>query len=127
MWNRPAGPPSPPITAVEELLEPHWPKELDLPLDLDPNRFPYARELAAPRFERSVFEPLQESQFANPQSLDRDGLVAFFGSMGWIGALPDEERLPLLEEVRSRLTANVYRLPFVTQVHSTRLADPASR
>jgi SAM-dependent methyltransferase len=124
MWNRPTGPPAPPITAVEELLKPHWPKQIDLPLDLNPNRFPYARDW--PRaFAQSVFEPLQESQFANPQTIDRDGLVAFFGSMGWIGALPDEERLTLLDEVRSRLTADVYRLPFETHVHWTRLADPA--
>src|SRR5205823_2176187 len=28
MWNRPAGRPEPPITAVENLLEPVWPKEI---------------------------------------------------------------------------------------------------
>ena len=52
------------------------------------------------------------------------GLVAFFGSMGWIGGLPDEERLTLLAQVKSRLTASSYRLPFETHVHWTRLADP---
>jgi SAM-dependent methyltransferase len=35
MWNRPAGRPEPPITAVENLLEPLWPTDIDMPLDLD--------------------------------------------------------------------------------------------
>lgn len=123
MWNRPAGPTEPPIPAVEQLLEPYWPEDIDLPLDLDPMRFPHARDW--PRaFEPSMFEPLEELRFANPQSIDPDGLVAFFGSMGWIGALPDEERRALLGEVRSRLTASGYRLPFETYVYRTRLADP---
>ena len=126
MWNRPAGPIEPPITAVEQFLEPHWPKDIELPLDLNPNRFPYARDW--PRaFAQSVFEPLQESQFVNPQTIDRDGLVAFFGSMGWIGALPEEELLTVLDQVRLRLTADSYRLPFETHVHWTRLADPSDR
>jgi SAM-dependent methyltransferase len=123
LWNRPAGPTEPPIAAVERLLEPYWPTEVELPLDLDPMRFPHARDW--PRaFERSVFDPLQELRFANPHVVDPDGLVAFFGSMGWISALPDEERLPLLAQVRSRLTADGYRLPFETGAHWTR--RPAS-
>src|SRR5207342_3849044 len=83
MWNRPAGPVEPTIAAVEPLLEPHWPDEIEMPLDLNPNRVPYARDWSEP-FARSAFGPLQESQFANPHDVDRDGLVAFFGSMGWI-------------------------------------------
>ena len=123
MWNRPAGPTEPPISAVEQLLEPYWPKDIALPLDLDPSRFPHARDW--PRaFEHSMFDPLRELRFANPHTVDPDGLMAFFGSMGWIGALPDEERLTLLAEVRSRLTARRYRLPYETHVHWTRLSDP---
>jgi SAM-dependent methyltransferase len=125
VWNRPAGPIEPSITAVETFLEPLWPKDFELPLDLDPNRLPHARDW--PRaFADSVFEPLQESRFANPQTVDRDGLVAFFGSMGWIGALPEDELWALLGGVSSRLTANEYRLPFETHVHATRLANSAS-
>ena len=71
-----------------------------------------------------MFDPLREVRFANPHTVDPDGLVAFFGSMGWIGALPDEERLTLLAEVRSWLTARRYRLPYETHVHWTRLSDP---
>jgi SAM-dependent methyltransferase len=124
MWNRPAGHVEPSISAVEQLLEPYWPNDVEMPLDLNPNRLPHARDW--PRvFTHSVFEPLHESVFANPQSLDRDGLVAFFGSMGWIGALPDDECRILLDGVRSRLRANRYTLPFETHVHLTRLADAA--
>jgi SAM-dependent methyltransferase len=121
MWNRPTGPPEPPIAEVEELLEPDWPEDIDLPLDLDPHRFPHARDWPS-AFERSLFEPLEESRFANPVAVDRNGLVAFFASMGWIGGLPDDERLALLTQIRSRLTARSYRLPFETHVHCTRLA-----
>jgi SAM-dependent methyltransferase len=126
MWNRPTGPAEPPVTAVEELLEREWPEDMEMPLDLNPNRLPHARDW--PRaFTQSAFEPLRESQFANSQVVDRDGLTAFFGSMGWIGSLPEEELLPLLDEVRSRLTANEYRLPFETHVHWTQLATPPDR
>jgi SAM-dependent methyltransferase len=123
LWNRPAGLPEPPLTAVERFLEPLWPKDIATPLDLDPSRFPHARDWPH-AFEQSVFEPLQESQFPNPQILDRDGIVAFFGSMGWIGALPDQDLVTLLNGVRSRLTAEAYRLPFETLVYWTRLLNP---
>jgi SAM-dependent methyltransferase len=122
MWNRPAGRPAPPITAVENLLAPLWPKDIDMPLDLDARRFPYAREW--PRaFEHSVFEPLQESVFANVRTVDPDDLVAFFGSMGWIGELPENDARRLLDDVRSLLEHPEYRLPFETDVHWTRIAD----
>jgi SAM-dependent methyltransferase len=124
MWNRPAGPIEPSINEVERLLEPHWPNEIEMPLDLDPSRFAYARDWQR-AFASSVFEPLQETRYPNPQTVDRDGLVAFFGSMGWIGALPDEERTTLLDDVRSQLSADEYRLPFETHVHSTQLAEHA--
>jgi SAM-dependent methyltransferase len=122
MWNRPSGRPEPPIAEVENLLEPLWPKDIDLPLDLDPSRFPYARDWPE-AFERSVFEPLQVSKFANIRTVGRDELVAFFGSMGWIGGLPEDESRALLDEVRSRLVHRDYRLPFETDVHWTRLAQ----
>jgi SAM-dependent methyltransferase len=122
MWNRPAGRPEPPISAVENLLEPLWPTDIEMPLDLNPSRFPYARDW--PRaFEQSAFEPLLESKFANIRTVGRDELVAFFGSMGWIDALPDHEAQGLLDEVRTRLDHREYRLPFETDVHWARLAE----
>jgi SAM-dependent methyltransferase len=122
MWNRPVGRPDPPIADVEELLEPLWPKDIAMPLDLDPSRFAYARDW--PRaFDRSVFEPLQESKLANVCTVSRAELVSFFGSMGWIGGLPEDEAQALLDSVRSRLVHSEYRLPFETSVHWTRLAE----
>lgn len=123
MWNRPAGTIEPKISAVEELLEPLWPEGIEMPLDLDPRQFPHARDWPA-SFADSAFEPLRESRLANTQVVDRDGMVAFFGSMGWIGALPDDELLHLLDEVRSRLVDTEYRMPFETFVYRTRLARP---
>jgi hypothetical protein len=61
----------------------------------------------------------------NPQTLDRDALVAFFESMGWVGDLPDAERLPLIDRVRSLLDADEYLRPWETHVYWTRLAQSA--
>jgi hypothetical protein len=41
--------------------------------------------------------------------------------MGWIAELPSERRVPLLEEVKSRLAAPTYVLPWETRVYWTRL------
>jgi SAM-dependent methyltransferase len=120
LWNRPAGGIDPPITAVERLLAPLWPEDIDMPLDLDARNFPYARDW--PRsFATSAFEPLQEHSFPNRHLIDREGLVAFFASMGWIGSLPDDERTSLLDRVRSALDDTAYVLSFETYVYSTRL------
>jgi hypothetical protein len=59
----------------------------------------------------------------NPQALDRDGLVAYYASMGWFADLPDVERLPLLDQVRSLLGAYVYHRLWETHVHWTYLAE----
>jgi len=123
MWNRPAGRPEPSIADVEELLEPLWPDDIEMPLDLDPRCFPYAREWPS-AFEGSSFEPLQRSTVSNVCTFTRDELVAFFGSMGWIDALPTAHAGELLDQVRSRLMHDEYRLPFETDVHWTRLQAP---
>jgi hypothetical protein len=39
------------------------------------------------------FEALPETRFANPRTVDREGLVVFFQSMGWFGELPASERV----------------------------------
>jgi hypothetical protein len=123
MWNLPAGPTKPSISAVEELLNERAPKG-DLgydPLDLGgPQQA--SGEWRRP-FETAPFEPLREARLPNLQTLDREGLLAFFASMGWIADLPDAERLPLLDRVRSLLTAREYRRAWETQVHWTRLGS----
>ena len=58
----------------------------------------------------------------NPQTLDREGLVSYYASMGWLADLPDDERLPLVDEVRSLLAATEYRRLWETQAYWTRLA-----
>jgi hypothetical protein len=58
----------------------------------------------------------------NPQTLDREGLVSYYASMGWLADLPDDERLPLVDEVRSLLAAPEYRRLWETQAYWTRLA-----
>lgn len=124
LWNLPAGPTEPSIAAAERLLQERAPgdrAELGYdPVDLNSTRY----ESGAWRepFAASPFEQLREARLANPQTVDREGLLAFFASMGWIGDLPDADRLPLLDEVRSLLVAAEYRREWETHVHWTRLA-----
>ena len=120
MWNLPAEPWEPSTAAVEELLTGRGPKSSEVsydPLDLGGPRYASGEWPLA----ESSFEPLQEMRLPNPQTLDRDGLVAFFASMGWLADLPDDERLPLVDEVRSLLDAAEYHRLWETQVHWTRL------
>ena len=122
MWNVPAGPWDPPIAPVERLLLgrlPHADVGSD-PLDLgglQRVRGDWHGSLSA-----AGFEPVRNTRLPNPQTLDREGAVSFFASMGWIADLADDERLPLLNQVRSLLTANTYRRMWETDVHWTQLA-----
>ncbi len=103
------------------MLDRHWPKGLDIPLDLNYLKLgSFGSEEWRRSFAQSAFEELQESRIPNPQTVDADGLVAFFGSMGWIAGRRDEGR-QLLDEVRSLLISTEYVLPWETHVHWTRL------
>ena len=118
MWNVPAGPWQPSTAAAEEVLNERMPSNLDyIPLDLGG---PLASSGWQPAVAESPFEPFQATVLPNPQTLGRDGLVTFYATMGWIADLPDDERLPLLDEVRSRLAAGAYRRLWETHVHWTR-------
>ena len=122
MWNLPAGPTEPSIEAAERLLHARAPNRERLgydPLDLNTTR--YASGEWRHPFASSPFDELREARLPNLQTVDRDGLVAFFASMGWIGDLPDAERLLVVDEVRSLLPAGEYRRPWETHVHWTRL------
>jgi ubiquinone/menaquinone biosynthesis C-methylase UbiE len=120
LWNVSAGPASPSIAAVHELLDEHWPKGWD-PIDLG---LSYASrdwpDEWKQLFDKSAFEELMETRFSNRQSVDKEALVAFFGSMGWIAELPDERRIPLLDQVKSLLAASMYDLPWETRVYWAR-------
>ena len=123
MWNLPAGAVEPSIAPVEELLTERAARSGDIsydPIDLGGPRFVSGEWRLV--FDGSPFEPLREDRLRNPQTLGRDALVAFFASMGWLAELPDEERLPLLEQVRSLLEAPEYHRVWETHVHWTRLA-----
>jgi SAM-dependent methyltransferase len=121
LWNVSVGSASPSIASVHELLDQHWPEGWD-PIDLglwyaSPDWPGEWQEL----FNRSAFETLAEARIPNPQIADKESLVAFFGSMGWIAELPDESRIPLLGEVESLLSAPQYTLPWETRVYWARL------
>jgi SAM-dependent methyltransferase len=121
MWNLPAGPTEPSIEAVGELLHARGPERSEVgydPLDLSSTRFESGAWRRA--FAESPYEELHEARLPNPQLVDREGLVSFFASMGWIGDLPDAERLPLLDAVRSLLEAGEYRRQWETRVYWTR-------
>jgi SAM-dependent methyltransferase len=122
LWNVPTGPAEPSIAPVEELLAPRWPKGWD-PLDLG-NPFRYAAGERRTAFAHPAFDELQHARLPNPQTVDRDELVGFFDSMGWIAILPEDDRLALLDEVRSLLTATQYVLPWETHAQWTRLRTP---
>lgn len=120
MWNIPAGPSRPSIAAAEQLLLDRAPAGLAYdPVDLNPRRYSSGAWRAP--FTDSPFDEFQEARVANPQSIDQEGVVAFFESMGWVGHLPDSVRLPLLDRVRSLLDASEYRRSWETHVHWTRL------
>jgi len=121
MWNLPAGPTAPSLAAVEQLLIDRAPAGLEHdPVDLNTRRYASGEWRVA--FGDSPFGELQEARFPNPQTVDREELIAFFESMGWFGDLPAHERLPLLEMMRSLLDAPEYRRSWETHVHWTRLA-----
>jgi SAM-dependent methyltransferase len=120
MWNVPAGPTEPSIAAVDQLVHERAPRDLGHdPGDLNASRFASGEWRAA--FAGSPFEELREARLPNPQTLDRDGLVAFLASMGWIADLPDVARSALLERIRSLLDADEYLRPWETRAYWTRL------
>jgi SAM-dependent methyltransferase len=121
LWNLPGGPWEPSTADVEARLTSRGPSRDDIsydPLDLGGPRYA-PDEWPLPR---PTFEPLRKMRLPNPQTLDREGLVSYYASMGWLADLPDDERLPLVDEVRSLLAAPEYRRLWETQAYWTRLA-----
>jgi ubiquinone/menaquinone biosynthesis C-methylase UbiE len=113
MWNAPDKPTEPSIAAAGELLNERGSPERQISrYDSGEWRDPFAG---------SAFEELREARFDNPQVLDREGMLAYLGSMSWIAVLPDDERSDLLEEVRGLLDADRYTRFWRTELHLTRL------
>lgn len=127
LWNLPAGPWEPSIAGVEQLLTSRIPTHIEItydPLDLNTER--YASGEWRRVFADSLFDELQRVTLANEQRLDRDGLVAFFASMGWVADLPEVQRLGLLAEVRALLEPREYRRQWETHIYTTRLTMRAA-
>jgi SAM-dependent methyltransferase len=121
MWNVPSGPTRPSIAAAEQFLLARAPADLAYdPVDLNPRRYASGEWLTP--FANSRFDELQEARLPNPQTIDREGVVAFFESMGWVGHLPESERLPVLEQVESLLNASEYHRSWETHLYWSRLA-----
>jgi SAM-dependent methyltransferase len=123
MWNVANGPAMPSITAVEELLAPIWPRDFGFPLDMMSGA--WAPGVWSLPFAERNFDHIREARLANPQTVNPQGLVAFFCSMGWVANLPDEKRQPLVDAIRAQLTAAEYVLPWQTRVQWTQLSAPS--
>jgi SAM-dependent methyltransferase len=121
LWNVPGGATDPSVEAAERLLLERAPDVPYDPVDLNTRRYWSGDWRAA--FDDSGFGELHEVRLSNPQTIDREGLLAFYASMGWFSELPDDERPALLDQVRSLLPAEVYRRRWETHVHWARLAD----
>lgn len=123
LWNVPAGEWEPSIGVVENFLSEHAPSAADvshIPLDLDGPHYTSGSWRAA--LAGAPLEALSEARFPNPQRLERDGLVSFFASMGWLADLPEHEREGLLDGVRARLREHDYHRLWETHAHTARLA-----
>jgi SAM-dependent methyltransferase len=87
----------------------HWDLSDPMQAALDDLVKRYRYETAKERVQRwraafaetTLFTPLRERDFRMVQELDADGLVDRIGSTSFVAALPDEERLPFLDEVRA--------------------------
>ncbi len=117
LWNLPGGPWQPSTAAAEALLGERMPDVDYIPLDLGG---PSAGSGWQPAVPSSPFACFRARALANPQALDRDGLVAFYATMGWLADLPDDERRPLLDQVRTRLESDHYERLWDTHVHWAR-------
>jgi len=120
LWNLPAGPWQPPTAEAEAILAERMPDVDYIPLDLGG---PAASSGWQPKDSAALFERFQATVLPNPLALDRDGLVAFYATMGWLADLADDERLPLLAKVRSRLAAETYQRPWETHAHWSQLRE----
>lgn len=125
LWNVPGGATDPSVEAAERLLLERAPDVPYDPVDLNTRRYWSGEWRAA--FDGSGFGELHEVRLSNPQTIDREGLLAFYASMGWFSELPDEERPALLDQVRSLLPAEVYRRRWETRAYWTRFTGRKER
>jgi SAM-dependent methyltransferase len=118
LWNVPAGPWAPSTERVEARLREVMP---DQEVSYDPLDLGHPRGDWSANFAGAGFAPYEHTTAPNPQKLDRDGIVAYYASMGWLADMPDNERVPLLAEVRSFLTSGEYLREWTTHIYWTRV------
>ena len=120
LWNLPGGSDHPDVEAAVELLTARAPADVGHePADLNTHR--YSSGTWREAFEGSRFGPFEEAEFDNRQAIDRDDLLAFFASMGWLSERDD--RSSILAELDALLTQPSYVRSWRTRVHRTRLAS----
>lgn len=117
MWNRPAGPVSPPLP--ERLRQEANSRSQQT---AHPNQ-DYESGAWRGAFDGSRFGPLHAAQIENSQRLDREDLIAFIGSLRWVSMLEEGERERLLAFAREELDADEYLRPWRTDVYWTRLTS----
>ena len=72
-------------------------------------------------FDRtSLFVPLSEHEVPNEQRLDADGIVARVGSISFIAALDEPERMRVLERARGIAGEGTVTVPYRTEVQMWR-------
>jgi SAM-dependent methyltransferase len=71
--------------------------------------------------ETTQFTPLEQRDFRNVQEVDADALVDRIGSTSFVATLPDDKRLPFLDEVRALAPPGERaQLPYRTGVYTCR-------
>jgi SAM-dependent methyltransferase len=119
LWNVPGGEDHADVAAAVDLLTARAPADVGHePADLNTHRYSSGAWRAA--FARSPFERFEEAEFDNPQQIDRDALLAFFSSMGWLSERAD--RAAILAELDALLTQPSYRRLWRARAYATRLA-----
>lgn len=119
LWNLPAAATVPSVTDAERFLL-EWAPEGLLYDPVDLNTKTYSSGDWRDAFDGAPFEPLHHAELPNQQAIDRDDLVSFYASMGWIADMPDDERLRLLDDVRARLRHDAYVRHWTSHVHWAR-------
>lgn len=116
LWNVPGGGDHDDVAAAVELLTRHAPAGVGHePADLNTHRYSSGEWRSA--FTGSPFGPFEEAEFENPQLVDRDALLAFFSSMGWLSERAD--RPAILAELDALLRQPAYRRVWRTRAHVT--------
>ena len=67
-----------------------------------------------------LFGPLEEQEFASEQQLDADGMAARVGSISFIAALDEPERMRVLERARGIAGEGTVTVPYRTEVQMWR-------